>query len=1567
MIVKNEAHLILECFRHLSRYITFDYWVINDNGSTDGTQKLIKDYFAEKGIPGELDETPWQDFAFNRTVAFKRAFEKTDYAFVWDADDEIWGDFKLPAILDQDHYKFIFGNEMGARYSRCQLFNNKKRWHYVGVIHEYPAALEPVSQPFDVLGNYYFISGRRGDRNKDPNKYLKDALVLEKAFKEAYEKKDPIYNRYCFYTAQSYNSCNHHEKAIEYYKKVLEIDNWVQEKYMSCIEIYDQYDKLQRNKEGLFYLVESFKYDIRRVEGIYRIIKYYCINGPVEAAYAYYTMIADHYETKFVKENVADYLFTKKEEYDFYLPYYMVIVSQRVGRLDTCMKMLEMIFRQNYLHSGEWWIHNLFHNIKFAISEMPKNTAFLESMLQYIDALRRRGIMPNQGNNTNVDSIITHYRPLLVAAPDQSKMPKRNYGLSGQRPRVMFTVTTCKRFDLFEQTVNSILKNWLDLDKVDYFFCVDDNSSKEDRLKMQTQYPFFNYHMKSTSEKGHRESMNVIWNKVAELKPDYLIHMEDDWLFFKQENYVARAIAALEKYESQEVHQLVFNREYGLMMFDMQRVNVAPLGPREEGLCLHIKKEGVQGPNCAYWPHYSLQPSVCRASKILELGDYTSPNQFFERDYADKYHAKGYQTAFFDFICCLHIGKQSWEKEGHNAYSLNQVGQFNPKGNDAKTSETTVEITVKENNMPLEGTMARHLEQILKKVETGTPFGLIRPSDGEYKILKNETLTNLDSWTFKEGGKLRGQLAEAIKTVDPNLYIGIPCNTCNKAWNCTDQIYNNFLDMGVPLAQRTYANLVGNSNWPRFSEFMKAHPGFYMITSGHDSTQLPIKELYTIDGQLVNNWDTVGEEETARLLRFIKGKKGLFCFSAGPISKIWIPMCMKLEPGNIYMDVGASLDIFTKGTTNRLYTNKAHSFSKEQCIFRDCIPDLSLLSVIPSLVPIAPMASQASQSGSRNLVYLGVFFNRDYLELLKILLISVKLFSPTALQSIDFLIMTSRDFAADIQQISEDIGLPLNLMFLDTNRLKGAAFARLYIFEYEHIMSYEKILYLDTDIVIQGNLMNVFEEPLEDKLYAMKEGTIEHEIHGGQWFDFSKADKNTVGLNSGILLFKATEAMKGIFAEIIAHVDELRAAGKPMPSCEDQAFINYHFIKAGKYNNSLMEKYGLIYCIDPPPPPSAPTDVVICHFVWPIGNAKHKLGRMRPHMTHVLKHFKEINVSRNSSFIAPILLGTSYTWDKHGWIRFEANSLLLTKWAQGSYEWVGSYSLHATWAGFTHFLQFNVDYSSFISVRLGDLDTVRGAVIINKKDNYETFTTKYGNVTLYKNEQYIAKEFRENRYWDEDTLVRLKQYISPDKNILEIGGHCGTSSLVYSSFLDQHSKVYVYEPQKNMYKLLVKNIEQNNLSGKIVAFNSGVFCYNGKGSMNRECLDGDPGLVSTKYEDTTDCNFGGLPIGNGGEEIDLITIDAMPIESIGFIHCDAQGSENFIFSAALEIIKKYRPVIFYENNAKFAKYLYDSVCSRYPEYQKESKFNVEEFCMKELGYSSCIHQFNGGIDSLLIP
>jgi len=669
MIVKNESHIIVNTLKHLANYIKFDYWVISDTGSTDSTKEDIKNYFEEVGISGELIETPWKDFGYNRTVAMNHAYKKTDYLFVWDADDEIVGNFELPKILKEDSYKFIFGSPGGLRYSRCQLFNNMKKWHYVGVLHEYAAPLEPVQETVDVLGNYYFISGHKGDRSKDPNKYLKDALILEKAFNEKYAIKDPIYNRYCFYTAQSYSCCNQPLKAIEYYKKVLTLDNWIQEKYYSCLQIYELYDRLKCSEDGLIYLVEAFKYDKKRIECIYRLVKYYCIKEMPEVAFGYYTIIKSYYETNYLNDDISNYLFANKEEYDFYFPYYMIIVGERTKNYDSVIKMYEIIFKKNITNIGEWWINNLFNNIQFITPYLSKDVKFLELMLNYIISLRKRKIKLTDNNNKIVDLIIKNYKSFLTSP---SEFIRTN--IVSKKINIMFTITTCKRLELFKQTINSIKRTWKDLNLVDYFLCVDDNSSNEDRIEMQKLYPFFNYYMKTPEEKGHRESMNIIWNKLNELKPAYWIHMEDDWVYFKSNEFITKGIKLLDKYENQNIHQLVFNREYGLMMENINWYGNIMSG--EEDIVLHEKRDNIAMRNCAYWPHYSLQPSITRTSTILELGNYDSANAFFERDYADKYYAKGYKTIFFDFIYCLHIGKQHWEKDGKNAYALNETGQF---------------------------------------------------------------------------------------------------------------------------------------------------------------------------------------------------------------------------------------------------------------------------------------------------------------------------------------------------------------------------------------------------------------------------------------------------------------------------------------------------------------------------------------------------------------------------------------------------------------------------------------------------------------------------------------------------------------------------------------------------------------------------------------------------------------------------------------------------------------------------------------------------------------------------
>ena len=60
MIVKDEIKNIRRLFKSL--YKVVDYYVIHDTGSTDGTQRLIKEVMGGYDISGEIIEEEWVNF-----------------------------------------------------------------------------------------------------------------------------------------------------------------------------------------------------------------------------------------------------------------------------------------------------------------------------------------------------------------------------------------------------------------------------------------------------------------------------------------------------------------------------------------------------------------------------------------------------------------------------------------------------------------------------------------------------------------------------------------------------------------------------------------------------------------------------------------------------------------------------------------------------------------------------------------------------------------------------------------------------------------------------------------------------------------------------------------------------------------------------------------------------------------------------------------------------------------------------------------------------------------------------------------------------------------------------------------------------------------------------------------------------------------------------------------------------------------------------------------------------------------------------------------------------------------
>jgi hypothetical protein len=70
MIVKYDSNVVLRCLESVRPIV--DYVLIEDTGSTDGTQTIIRDWLSRVGLSGKVYDQPWQDFGYNRSHALAR-------------------------------------------------------------------------------------------------------------------------------------------------------------------------------------------------------------------------------------------------------------------------------------------------------------------------------------------------------------------------------------------------------------------------------------------------------------------------------------------------------------------------------------------------------------------------------------------------------------------------------------------------------------------------------------------------------------------------------------------------------------------------------------------------------------------------------------------------------------------------------------------------------------------------------------------------------------------------------------------------------------------------------------------------------------------------------------------------------------------------------------------------------------------------------------------------------------------------------------------------------------------------------------------------------------------------------------------------------------------------------------------------------------------------------------------------------------------------------------------------------------------------------------------------------
>jgi len=484
MIVRNESHIVHEVLDTVVGLI--DYWVIVDTGSDDGTQDIIRNYMSARGIPGELHERPWRDFGTNRTEALQLAQNKCDYILVMDADDLLIGTVEF-RDLTADVYYLRIRDDGGTSYWRRELFRNGVPVYYRGVLHEFPDCDIPFTEE-RLQGDYYVNSRRLGARNKDPQKYLRDAEVLL-----AEVQRRPDDTRAVFYLAQSYHNYGDFANGLKWYARRAEMGGWDEEVFYSMMRVAECMSELRHPlHEVQEAYLRAWEYRPIRAEPLYRLAYRLRCEALYPRAYLFARAAAD------IPLPVEDRLFVAADVYEWRaMDEQAVSASWLVGKRQETFGLCRRLLALDHVPEDDRARITL--NRDLCVPEMLENAA------AYPAERTRRPAGPRDCELTAT----------LVVGPRAAHA---------------------------ETTLNSFLNCCTDADRVGRFVALDTGLSDADRTRLTQRYPFLEF----ADGRAAGSFAEQIDRLRAEIGGRYWMHLGQGWHFFAPEALVGRLTAVLQ-------------------------------------------------------------------------------------------------------------------------------------------------------------------------------------------------------------------------------------------------------------------------------------------------------------------------------------------------------------------------------------------------------------------------------------------------------------------------------------------------------------------------------------------------------------------------------------------------------------------------------------------------------------------------------------------------------------------------------------------------------------------------------------------------------------------------------------------------------------------------------------------------------------------------------------------------------------------------------------------------------------------------------------------------------------